>query len=96
MTSEANAAALNGKRKLSAVESTENKKMGRRTDTIYKASGIELGCLEIGDRLDSTKEMKDSMIKLPIVLKDMLRAIVQDMPSIINQTHILGYNINGR
>ena len=95
MTSEANAAALNGKRKLSAVDATNKKKMGRRTDTIYKASGVELGCLEIGHQVDSTKEMKDSMIKLPIVLKDMLCAIVQDIPNIINQTHILGYNING-
>ncbi|KAI7858168.1 hypothetical protein BDC45DRAFT_565515 [Circinella umbellata] len=95
MTSEANAAALNGKRKLSAVDATNKKKMGRRTDTIYKASGVELDCLEIGHQVDSTKEMKDSMIKLPIVLKDMLCAIVQDIPSIINQTHILGYNING-
>ncbi|KAG2219831.1 hypothetical protein INT45_006274 [Circinella minor] len=95
MTSEANATALNGKRKLSAVDATEKKKMGRRTDTIYKASGVELGCLEIGYQVDSTKEMKDSMMKLPIVLKDMLCAIVQDIPSIINQAHILGYNING-
>ncbi|KAI9278901.1 hypothetical protein BDA99DRAFT_429089, partial [Phascolomyces articulosus] len=96
MASEANTAALNGKRKLSAVDGTENKNIDRRTGTVYKGNGVGLGCLEIGDKVDQTKEMKDSMPKLPIVLKDMLRAIVQDIPSIINQTRILGYNINGR
>ncbi|KAI7849580.1 hypothetical protein BDC45DRAFT_448461, partial [Circinella umbellata] len=83
------------KRKLSAVDGTEKKKLGSRTDTIYKASGVDLGCLEIGHQVYSTKELKDIIVKLPIVSKDMLCAIVQDIQSIINQTHILGYNING-
>ncbi|KAI9466423.1 hypothetical protein BDB00DRAFT_880662 [Zychaea mexicana] len=66
---EANAAARNTKRKLSAIEPIANKKMGSRTDTIYKISNIELGCLEIGGQVDETKDFKDSMIKMPSVLK---------------------------
>ncbi|KAI7856244.1 hypothetical protein BDC45DRAFT_503453 [Circinella umbellata] len=87
--------ARNGKRKLSAVDGVDNKKMSSRTDTLHEASGVELGCLEIGSKVDPTKVLKDSLVKIPIVLKDMLIAIAQEIPSILNNIHVLGYNING-
>lgn len=70
--------------------------MGRRTDTVYVAGNVELGCLEIGGPTDQTKEWKDSRIKMPIVMKDMLLQIAETSPSIVNKVHILGYVINGK
>ncbi|KAI8137428.1 hypothetical protein BJV82DRAFT_341221 [Fennellomyces sp. T-0311] len=95
-SSDANAAAQNAKRKLSAIEAVEKKKMGRRMDTIYKASHIELGCLEITQTPDDTKKIADSMLKLAVVMKDMLIEITTQMPTILHDIHILGYNINGK
>ena len=56
--------ARNGKRKLSAVDGVDNKKMGSRTDTLYEANGVELGCLEISSKVDPSKELKDSLVKM--------------------------------
>ncbi|KAI9488284.1 hypothetical protein BDB00DRAFT_848860 [Zychaea mexicana] len=94
ISSEANATARNTKRKLSAIEPIANKKMGSRTDIIYKISNIELGCLEIGGKVDATKEYKDSMIKMPPVLKDMIIAVAERKRASLRKIHVLGYNIN--
>ncbi|KAI9493974.1 hypothetical protein BDB00DRAFT_820178 [Zychaea mexicana] len=94
ISSEANATARNTKRKLSAIEPITNKKMGSRTDIIYKISNIELGCLEIGGKVDATKEYKDSMIKMPPVLKDMIIAVAERKRASLRKIHVLGYNIN--
>ncbi|KAI7859393.1 hypothetical protein BDC45DRAFT_475199 [Circinella umbellata] len=94
--STANAAATNRKRKLSAVEPTENLKMGRRTDTTYiGGDGVELGCLEIGKTNNQTKELMDGSIKMPVVMRDMLMKLVEETPSLVNKLHILGYMIMG-
>ncbi|KAG2211384.1 hypothetical protein INT45_004918 [Circinella minor] len=63
-SSKANSMARNGKRKLSAVDGVDNKKMGSRTDTLYEANGVELGCLEISSKVDPSKELKDSLVKM--------------------------------
>ncbi|KAI8147850.1 hypothetical protein BJV82DRAFT_575023 [Fennellomyces sp. T-0311] len=90
----ANSKARN-KRKLSAIDPSGNKKMGHRIDVIYCGSNIELGGHEIGKDNVDTREMKDGMLKLPIVLKDMLSSVINTMPSLAHRVHALGYNING-
>ena len=62
---------------------------------IYVASDIELGGLEVGPKVDNTKEFQDSMLKLPFVLKDMLTDLINHRPSLLREAHVLGYNING-
>ncbi|KAG2224490.1 hypothetical protein INT45_010556 [Circinella minor] len=94
-TSNSHANLLNKKRKLSSSLEIEREKIGRRIDTIYIGSDIELGGLEIGARRDNTKEFQDSMLKLPLVLKDMLTEIINHRPSLLRDAHVLGYNING-
>lgn len=94
-TSKANGFAKNAKRKLSAVDQVEHKRMGRRMDAIYEGSNVELGCLEIGQISDQTKEMHDSKLKLPMVMKDMMLAIMTSAPDLLHHIHIVGYNING-
>ncbi|KAG2218355.1 hypothetical protein INT45_012974 [Circinella minor] len=94
-TSISNANSLNAKRKLSATEEIVREKIGRRLDTIYIGSGVELGGLEAGPTRNNTKEFEDSMMKLPLVFKDMLSEIASRRPSLLYKAHVLGYNING-
>ncbi|KAI7855876.1 hypothetical protein BDC45DRAFT_534212 [Circinella umbellata] len=94
-TSTSHANILNTKRKLSSSLEIEREKIGRRIDTIYIGCDIELGGLEIGARRNNTKEFQDSMLKLPLVLKDMLTEIINNRPSLLRDAHVLGYNING-
>ena len=92
----ANAAASNGKRKLSAIDEIQRKAMGRRMDAIYAGGGIEPGCMEIGTAADLTKELKDGKMKMPVVLKDMLLQIVEAVPTLLHQPNVTGYVINGK
>ncbi|KAL1933711.1 hypothetical protein VTP01DRAFT_7801, partial [Rhizomucor pusillus] len=93
-SSRANAAALNSKRRLSAVDEIENRKMGRKVDTVYVSGSTELGCTEIGAVVDQTKAFKDSSIKMPSVLRDML-LMVTYTPELLRECHVLGYSMNG-
>ncbi|KAG2216525.1 hypothetical protein INT45_010717 [Circinella minor] len=93
--SKANSFAQNSKRKLSGLEEAQKARGGRRMDTIYKGGEVEYGAVEIGNRADSTKELNDSRLKLPIVLKDMFLKIHDYAPELQNKIHIVGYNING-
>ena len=77
------------------MQEIEREKIGRRIDTNYVGSGIELGGLEAGYKKDNTKEFEDAMLKLPIVLKDMLTEIVNCRPSLLRKAHVIGYNVNG-
>ena len=95
MTSHANGKEQNTKRKLSAVESVPNAKIGRRMDMVFKAGRLEYGALEFGQKADDTKELRDSRIKLPHVMKDMLLTIMHAAPELLRSIHIVGYNING-
>ena len=65
----ANDLARNNKSKLSAINPIANKRMGHRIDTIYSGGGTEVGGLEIGKNNDDTKEFKDNMFKLSLVLR---------------------------
>ncbi|KAI9466416.1 hypothetical protein BDB00DRAFT_880667 [Zychaea mexicana] len=67
-SSKANATASNSKRKLSAVEEVQRKAMGRKMDAIYISGGKELGCMEVVSEADQTKEWKDGMVKMPVVM----------------------------
>ena len=52
----ASSKASNNKRKLSGVDGTCCKAMGRKMDTVFIGGNIELGCIEIGGRTeDNTK-----------------------------------------
>ncbi|KAG2221220.1 hypothetical protein INT45_013931 [Circinella minor] len=93
-TSKANADALNNGCQLSSVKPIANRKMGRRGDTIFESGKLELGCTEIGAAKDQTKEIYDSLLKMPIVLRDMLLSATFS-PSILHEAHIIGYSISG-
>ncbi|KAI9244817.1 hypothetical protein BDA99DRAFT_425754, partial [Phascolomyces articulosus] len=92
--SQANALVQNAKLKLSTVEEIEKAKRGRSMNGIFKCGEVEYGCLEIGQNTDSTKELKDSRLKLPIVMRDMFLKMYNYAPGLQNKIHILGYNIN--
>ncbi|KAG2217377.1 hypothetical protein INT45_007387 [Circinella minor] len=94
-SSQANATASNCKRKLSAVEEVERKIMGRKMDALYIGGEKEVGCMEVGSERDQTKEWKDSMVKMPVVMQDQLREIVQEAPQLKHKVDIVGYSIHG-
>ncbi|KAG2224554.1 hypothetical protein INT45_004399 [Circinella minor] len=94
-TSKASATQSNNKRKLSAIDEVKRKAMGRRMDCIYIGGSKELGCMEVGSVADQTKEFKDSGMKMPIVMKDMLREIVEKAPTLVRRVHMIGYMITG-
>ncbi|KAI9494785.1 hypothetical protein BDB00DRAFT_871059 [Zychaea mexicana] len=86
-SSEANADVLNNDRQLSSVKP-------RRGDIIFKSGKLELGCAEIGAAKNQTKEMRDSLLRLPIVLRDML-LLATFPPLLLHKCHIIGYSISG-
>ncbi|KAI9485076.1 hypothetical protein BDB00DRAFT_742670, partial [Zychaea mexicana] len=75
ISSEANANAINSSRQLSSITAISNRRMGRRGNTIFKYGSKELGCSEVGAARDQTKAFRDSAIKLPLVLIDMLLSV---------------------
>ena len=80
---------------MSGLEEAEKAKQGRRMDAIYKDGEVEYGAMEIGNGAYTTKELNDSRLKLPIVLKDMFLKLYDYAPELQNKIHIVGYNING-
>ncbi|KAI9495029.1 hypothetical protein BDB00DRAFT_760860, partial [Zychaea mexicana] len=93
--SKANSKAQNFKRKLSAIEHVENIKTARKMDMIFASGEVEYRPLEIGQKFDLTKELRDSRLKLPIVMKDQLLSIYHTAPKLLHNIRILGYYING-
>ncbi|KAG2226266.1 hypothetical protein INT45_005938 [Circinella minor] len=89
--SKANSFAQNSKRKLSGLEEAENAKGGGRMDTVYKCGEVEYGAMEIGKGADSTKELNDSRLKLPIVLKDMFLKLYDYVPELQREKQSLYY-----
>ncbi|KAI9495887.1 hypothetical protein BDB00DRAFT_759551 [Zychaea mexicana] len=95
-TSKTNATQTNNKRTLSATEEVKRKAIGRRMDCIYTGSLKELGCMEVGSVADQTEEFKDARMKMPVVMKDMLREIVERAPNLVRRVHMIGYMIIGK
>ncbi|KAG2221233.1 hypothetical protein INT45_013944 [Circinella minor] len=93
-TSKANADALNNGHQLSPVKPIANRKMGRRGDAIFESVKLELGCIETAAAKYQTKEMYDSLLKMPIVLRDMLLSATFS-PLILHEARIIGYRISG-
>ncbi|KAG2224434.1 hypothetical protein INT45_002973 [Circinella minor] len=96
ITSRASRSSRNGKRVISSIDPVEKVKMGVRVDTIYKGSDMEIGCLEIGHHDDPTKELTDSRLKLPTVMKEMFLDIFKYASELVHKIHIIAYNINGK
>lgn len=92
----ASSKAVNSKRKLSSMEEVPRKAAGRKMDTIYVAAEMELGALEIGGKKNDTKDLIDGQLKLPIVMKDMLKFIADKHPAVKEKVKIVGYNIQGK
>ncbi|KAI7851464.1 hypothetical protein BDC45DRAFT_559393 [Circinella umbellata] len=70
--SNSNADALNKKRRIRAIHPAPRRQMGHKFDTIFHANRKELGLIEVGKKIDQTKEMKDGLVKMLIVMHDML------------------------
>ncbi|KAI9498528.1 hypothetical protein BDB00DRAFT_754536, partial [Zychaea mexicana] len=85
----------NRKRSISAIEPATNRRVGREIDVIYSANRKEVGCVEIGKNEDQTKEMKDSLTKMPLIMHDMLSQVAYSQKS-LRQVQILGFVINGQ
>ncbi|KAI7847115.1 hypothetical protein BDC45DRAFT_452320 [Circinella umbellata] len=96
ITSKASRSSRNRKWVISSINSVEKVKMDARMDTIYKGSDMEIGCLEIRHHDDPTKELTDSRLKLPIVMKERFLDIFKYAPELVHKIHIIAYNINGR
>ncbi|KAI9498535.1 hypothetical protein BDB00DRAFT_867176 [Zychaea mexicana] len=94
-SSKANTDALNRKRSISAIEPATNRRVGRKIDVIYSVNRKEVGCVEIGKNEDQTKEMKDSLTKMPLIMHDMLSQVTYSQKSLC-QVQILGFVINGQ
>ncbi|KAG2216298.1 hypothetical protein INT45_012770 [Circinella minor] len=84
----------NNKRKLSAITEMERAKLGNKMDVIYRSGTTEYGCLEIGQKNNATKEMWDSEIKLPVVIKDILISLTNVAVDLLHELHTIGYNIS--
>ncbi|KAI9345952.1 hypothetical protein BD770DRAFT_413887 [Pilaira anomala] len=107
--STANRSENNSKRKLSSVEEMTRKVIGRKMNSVYIGAELELGAAENesrgkeyttqhpenGNKKDDTKNLSDGYLKLPIVMKDMLKNIVENYPEIRNEVNIIGYNVQG-
>ena len=83
----------NSKRKLSSIEDVEKVKHGRSVDGIFKGGETEYEYMEIGQDFDSTKELKDSQLKLPSVIKCMSLKMYGYAPELQHELHLLRYNI---
>ncbi|KAI9260676.1 hypothetical protein BDA99DRAFT_88669 [Phascolomyces articulosus] len=67
---------------------TKGRQMDYSLDTTYIASNVEFG----GIKIDNNK--KESKIKLPLMLKEMVAVISSQIPKTTHNIHILGYHIN--
>ncbi|KAG2228710.1 hypothetical protein INT48_006679 [Thamnidium elegans] len=64
------------------------------TNLKRKLSSIEeIGRKAVGRRTDDSKDLSDGYFKLPIVMKDMLKDIIDRYTSLRNDVNIIGYNI---
>ncbi|KAI9263507.1 hypothetical protein EDC94DRAFT_606962 [Helicostylum pulchrum] len=63
-------------------------------NSIYLGAELELGALENGNkRIDNNKDLADGYYKLPIVMKNMLKCIIDKYASLKSDVNIIGYNI---
>ncbi|KAI8141710.1 hypothetical protein BJV82DRAFT_688407, partial [Fennellomyces sp. T-0311] len=93
-SSKANADTTNNKRSIAALNPTCHKKTGHKMDIIYRTSRNEVGCVKIGKDGGQTKEMKDGLTKMPIVMHDML-AQIAGTEQILRHAHVIGSVISG-
>ncbi|KAI7851460.1 hypothetical protein BDC45DRAFT_515840 [Circinella umbellata] len=92
--SKSNADAMNKKRYISAIDPAPRRQMGHKIDTIFYANRKELGLIEVGKKIDQTKEMKDGLVKMPIVMHDMLINLATTK-ELLRKVKVVGYVING-
>ena len=85
---------MNKKRTISAIEPACNRRMGRKIDVIYSAARKGIGCIEIGKDDNQSKEMKDGMLKMPLIMHDMLIDL-SETEELLRHAQVLGYVING-
>ncbi|CDH52463.1 chitin deacetylase [Lichtheimia corymbifera JMRC:FSU:9682] len=99
MTSQASAQRMNGGRDPSAIHYMKRKRMGTKTDGLFKSKVgfLELGTCEAGKCSDtiSTKSIQEGSLKCPKTLKDMLIGIVQESPKNIRNVQTLGFIVSG-
>ena len=69
--------------------------MGHKFDTIFHANRKELGLIEVGKKIDQTKEMKDGLVKMLIVMHDMLINLATTK-EFLRKVKVVGRVINGK
>ncbi|KAI7851597.1 hypothetical protein BDC45DRAFT_515360 [Circinella umbellata] len=71
-----------------------DRKMGHGVDVKYSSCDAEIGCIEIGKGHHQTKEMKDGLVKMPLIIHDIfIKLATTEMT--FRKVHVLGYAING-
>lgn len=65
-------------------------------DIVFISGSIEVGCAEFGALENHTKELIDGSLKLPLVMKDMLKLIADIYPSTIHDVDIAAYSVHGK
>ncbi|KAG0166969.1 hypothetical protein DFQ30_006519 [Apophysomyces sp. BC1015] len=89
----------NGDRSPAATQPLKRKRIGIRTDVLFKSKlgFIELGTCEAGKNSDpiSTKSIEEESRKCPKTLKDMLLRVVRESPKNLHNVCPLGFVISG-
>ncbi|KAI8140993.1 hypothetical protein BJV82DRAFT_620372 [Fennellomyces sp. T-0311] len=97
--SEACSMRLNESRDPAAVQAMERKRIGTKTDMLFKSrsSPLELGTCETGKHssINSSKSIDEASLKCPKTMKDMLLQLVKESPQNLRKLSTYGFTISG-
>lgn len=89
----------NSDRQAAGITSMRRRRRGKKPDMIFSYDTLELGCTEAGlndDGPSGTKEIKESVLKIPKELKNMLLRLVAVAPQNRHDINTIGFIISGR
>ncbi|KAI9246234.1 hypothetical protein BDA99DRAFT_565568 [Phascolomyces articulosus] len=88
---------INGEREIAGIEKPGKKQMGHRVDLLFTFKKQEYGCCESGAKEDKNglKALQEGNLKVPRILKDMLRELVTESPTKLRQTKVAAFVTNG-
>lgn len=88
----------NSDRQAAGITSMRRRRRGKKPDMIFSYDTLELGCTEAGlndDGPSGTKEIKESVLKIPKELKNMLLRLVAVAPQNRHDINTIGFIISG-